>query len=132
MTSLKKSPSSEMIHGGSEIDARPRRTIVRLGSTPVTIAALTAVRLMPTGAGRWAAVRPTACRTSESRSADLKRVAVGLSVPPSVGTNVDPGALRTKFDADGIVATLDAVCPASETPCDAATALPHCRNRRNR
>src|SRR5712691_12475670 len=97
MTSLKSSPISATIQAGSAIMLRPRRKIVVLGSTAVSTVLATATRSMAIAAGCWAVTLPAAINWNDCPSAVLKRVAVGLSGPPSVGTNDDPGVLRTKL-----------------------------------
>ena len=47
-----------MIQAGSAMVLRPRRRMVVLGLTAVTIVAATALRSIATGAGRWAATLP--------------------------------------------------------------------------
>src|SRR5215813_7214500 len=104
-----------MIHDGSEIDVNPRRRIVTLGLRDVTMIELTAVRSIEPGGGVCAVTLPTVVKVNESTRACLKRVAVRLSEPPTDGTNVEPGSLRTKFELVGMFGTLSGVCPASET-----------------
>ena len=83
---------------------RPRRRIVILGLTAVTIVAATAVRSMRDRRGVCAADVANDCSAGTiATSAVLKRVAVGLSAPPSVGTKVEPGSLSTKLLLVGIV-----------------------------
>src|ERR1035438_1836825 len=132
MTSLKLSPISAMIQGGNEIMLSPRRMIVVFGSIAVTTVLEMDVRSIATGAGCWAAILPATLSWNDCVSAVLKRVAVGLSVPPSVGTKDDPRVLRTKLLLAGYVATLAAVWPACERVCEACWSAAQPRSRRNR
>ena len=103
---------------------RPRRRMVVCGSTAATSVAATAVRSMAAGAGRCAAALPAAVSRNDCVSAAVNRVAVGLSGPPRVGTNVAPGVLRTKLLLVGYVATLAGVWPASDSVCAAGRRRP--------
>src|ERR1035438_2278342 len=75
MTSLKSSPISAMIQGGSAIMLSPRRMIVVFGSIAVTTVLEMDVRSMATGAGCWAAILPATLSWNDCVSAVLKRVA---------------------------------------------------------
>src|SRR5215467_13978689 len=66
ITSSKFSPIWAMIQDGREMVVSPRRRMVRLGSTPVTMAALTAPRSRGTGGGDWPAVCATVLSVNKS------------------------------------------------------------------
>src|SRR5271167_2551611 len=97
MTSLKSSPIWAMTQGGSAIILRPRRRMVVLGFSAVTMVAETALRSIATGEGCCAAKFPAAINWNDCVSAVSKRVAVGLFAPPRVGTNEEPGVMSTKL-----------------------------------
>src|ERR1700743_2681146 len=97
MTSLKSSPISATIQAGSEIMLRPRRRIVSLGLTAVTIVAVIALRSTAIGAGRRPMVLPAVFNWNDCVKAVSNLGALGLFAPPSVGTNDDPGSLSIKL-----------------------------------
>src|SRR5690348_3474568 len=97
MTSLKSFPIDERIQDGMPMKDRPRRGIATRGSTEVTSAFVVPARSSATGAGRCATALPAVRSVYQSRSAALKRTAVGLSLAPGNGRSVDPGLARTKF-----------------------------------
>ncbi len=96
ITSPSSSPASSWIQGGTATRNRPRWGIVTAGSTAATIVEASAGRSSAAGTGRCAAASLATRRAKESRSAVLKRPAVGLSVPPVRGRRLEPGSESAK------------------------------------
>ena len=76
---------------------RPRRKIVVLGLTAVTIVAATALRLIATGSGTLRSRVADGVQLERLRQRGIESRCRWTVRSAEVGTNVDPGTLSTKL-----------------------------------